>query len=495
VSGSSSGSANLKYARGVGARVPPSQRPLRPLEWATLAHVAIFLVATTWLFGGQAEWVRTPLAWWGSLGILITFSAIRDRQEWRDGWMRPLWWCLPVLGFNALVLLACLNPSFREVHDGVDVLLVNEGGRAGWPSSARPALALHGLWVFDACWISCFNIALVLRQRRAVRALLLVAGVNALVLAIFGTAQKLVGASGIFFGSFPSPQKYFFASFVYHNHWGAFIVLMSAACIGLTWHYRRREARDFFHSPAFAGVIVVLLLITTTPLSASRSCTLLIIVLVGSAFLHAMARVIQKRRQFRESVALPVGAATLAVLIALTGIWSIARDNILRRLTDTRAQVSDMRAWGNIGSRGVLYNDTWHMARAKLWFGWGMGSYPHVFTLYNTRKSPDRLPVFYHDAHSDWLQALAEHGLVGSALLAVMVILPLTRLRRRHFSSSIPAYLLAGCGLILLYATVEFPFGNFAVILSWWFCFFCALHYGRLQDREPRTVGQEAHFG
>jgi hypothetical protein len=119
-----------------------------------------------------------------------------------------------------------------------------------------------------------------------------------------------------------------------------------------------------------------------------------------------------------------------------------------------------------------------------------MGSYPHVFTLYNTQRSVDRLPVFYHDAHNDWLQALAEHGFVGTALLALCAVVPLLRLRPRHLVSPLPAYLLGGCALLVLYAWVEFPFGNVAVVLSWWLTFFCAVQYGRLQDREAITPGK-----
>jgi hypothetical protein len=92
--------------------------------------------------------------------------------------------------------------------------------------------------------------------------------------------------------------------------------------------------------------------------------------------------------------------------------------------------------------------------------------------------------VFYHDAHSDWLQAVAEHGLVGTTLLGLTGLVPLLRLRRRHFTSPLPAYLFVGCAAILLYAWIEFPFGNTAVVLVWWLCFFSAVHYARLQDRE-----------
>lgn len=478
--------SDLKYAPGVGARVSPSQRPLRPLEWAVLLHLGIYLVAITWGFGGGAESLRSLLAWWGSIGLLLMLTALQDREARKEGWLRPVFWLWPFVAFNLLVAAGCLNPSFREIKFGAETLLVNDGARPGLPSSARPALAWQALWFFDAIWISCFNLALVIRQRRALRGLLLVAACNALALAIFGTVQKLTHARGLFFDAFASPQSYFFASFIYHNHWGSFMVLMMAACLGLLWHYaRRHESRDFFHSPVFGGLVTVLLLAATVPLSTSRSCTALTVLLLGGAWLHWIGRLIKQRRRYHESIALPLGGAVAAVVLAAAGVWFVARESIVMRVAVTREQVEEMRALGGIGSRAVLYENTLSMAKDKLWFGWGMASYPHVFTIYNTRvPGSDRLPVFYHDAHSDWLQSFAEHGLVGTALLGLCGLVPLLRLRRRHLEGMLPSYLLTGCALVLLYAWVEFPFGNLAVVFSWWLCFFCAVQYGRLRDRE-----------
>jgi O-antigen ligase len=123
------------------------------------------------------------------------------------------------------------------------------------------------------------------------------------------------------------------------------------------------------------------------------------------------------------------------------------------------------------------------MAVAKPWFGWGMASYPFIFTMFNTRVSgSDGLPVFYHDAHSDWLQSFAEHGLIGSALLASSVLVPLIVLRFRPIRSQLAGYLMGGCGLVLVYAFLEFPFGNFAVVLVWWLCFMVSIQYTRLRQ-------------
>jgi len=176
--------------------------------------------------------------------------------------------------------------------------------------------------------------------------------------------------------------------------------------------------------------------------------------------------------------------------LAGAGVWFLARDTIEIRVAKTREQFTELRARGHLGDRRELYRATWQMARDKPLFGWGMASYPSAFVLYNNQKSPlDRLPVFYHDAHSDWLQALAEHGFVGAALLALCALVPLRSLRHRHISHPVTIYLLAGCALLLLYAGVEFPFGNIAVVLAWWTCFFTAIHYARLSEEQapPRA--------
>jgi len=469
----------------------PSRRLTR-LEWATLLHVGILLVATTWAFGGQADFVRGPLTWWASLGCLITVAACCDRAARREGRLLPLRWLWPLAVFNALVLVACLNPSLRAITLGGEVLLAHTGAHPWFPSSARPRLALEALWTFDAFWMSCFNLALVVHHRRALRGLLLVAAANAVVLAVFGTLQKLSSAKGLYFDSVSTRQPRFFASFVYHNHWGAFCILMMAAGIALTWHYSRRfPARNLLHSPIVSGWAALVLLAASVPLSGSRSSTLLALALLGLVSVHLVWRVLQRRRHQGLSAALPIAGILLALVLVVAGAWSVGGDTIRARMATTQQQVAEMREIGGIGDRAILYGNTWRMARDKLWFGWGMASYPHVFfRLYNTRESlADRLPVFYNDAHSDWLQSLAEHGLVGSALLALCALVPLRTLRLRTSVGPVSGYLFVGCLLILLYAWIEFPFGNLAVVLAWWLLYFAAVQNTRLRQREEGTNG------
>jgi O-antigen ligase len=473
---------------------PLRHRPPLSLENTVLVHVGVFFAFATWAFGGGADWVRFVMTGWGFLGALLIPLAILTTRSRVN--LQRLNWLIPLALFDALVIFSTHTAGLRVVQAGTESFYAINALPAWRPSAAVPAASLRLLCLFNGIFLSCFNLAWIVRSRRALRSLLVFVASNALILAIFGTVQKLVRADGLYFGLVHSPQPTFFSSFIYHNHWGAFTVLMVAICIGLVWNYgiRQEGKRNLFHTPAFGGLVAVLFLAATAPLSTSRSCTILVALLLGGAFLHWLTHLAQQRRRYKESMAIPLAGALLAGVLALGGIYYLAAKTIAARVAKTEEQIADLREHkASASARVILYRDTWRMARDRIWFGWGMASYPPVFIFYNT-QSPgpiDHLPVYYHDAHSDWLQAVAEHGLIGSALLALLGLIPLAPMLRRPPRSPLPAYLLAGCGLILLYAWLEFPFGNSAVVLSWWLCFFTAVQYTRLQysaeTGEPKT--------
>lgn len=460
------------------ATAPP---PLDRIEKIAVVHVCALLVLVAWAFGGNAPWSRILTASWGSLGLLITWAIVRDPQARKDGRLTPLRWLWPLGIFNLLVVASVFNPSFRELSDGVNKFYVPIPSFTHLPGTARPRLSLHELWFFDAVYLACFNLLLAIRHRRAMRYLLLGAAANAVLLAIYGTVQKLLGAEQIYFAEGKAVQPYFFSSFIYHNHWGAFTVLMIAICLGLVFHFARRSrSRDFWHSPGFGGLIAIALLVITIPLSGSRSCTVLSALFLLGAFLNWVFRFTHERRRGGASVALPVAAVSIAFIAAGYFAYDLARPMIEKRLANTQVDIETLRANPAASTRLKLYRDTWLMAQERPWFGWGMASYPTVFYLRNSQRYPiPNLPnqVHFHDAHCDWLQSLSEVGFIGTALLGLCALVPLYHRRRRLLQSPVTTYLLAGVGLILLYAWLEFPFGNGAVIVAFWVCFFSAVHY------------------
>lgn len=415
----------------------------------------------------------------GGASITVVEFWMRRKNQSSLAPFHALW---PLAAFGAFVLVSALYPNLTERTIEGSTVFVPRAVNPFFPSSARPVLALRALGLFVALYLPCFNLAVVVRSRRLLGGLLWTAVLNAFVLAVFGSLQKLSHASGLYFGAVPSPNPRFFASFVYQNHWGAFALLHLSIGLGLLFRSGQDPRyRSFFQSPSFLGLVGVLFLAASIPLSASRSCTILAALLLGIAILTTWRRSIQGKLQRGAGIASFVAALVLGGL-ALILAWPILQS----RIADTREQFARVRATRSIGTRAQLYGETWQMAKDRLLFGWGLASYPWVFSRYNRQVSVDRLPVYYADAHSDWLQSLAETGVAGTLCRVLLFVLPLGALRRSRPISLMPAYLFLGCILILLYAAIEFPFGNPAVALTFGLCWFTAIRLAQLDARENR---------
>jgi O-antigen ligase len=453
------------------------------LELLIAVQVAVFIVGVSWAFGGNADWVRTPISIWGTLGVLLTTIIVVHPGTRKGCFAGTLGWCLPVVALNLLVLVSCLTPGFKSLAYGSETVLMPL--RVAWwvPSSARPAVSLKALWLFDGVYFSCFNVALHVFRRRIIRILLAATVANGFALSVFGTVQKLMNSTGIYFDSVPSPQDYFFASFVYDNHWGAFITLVMGACFGLMIRYLMNpDGGGFARGPAFSGLVAAFIIGISVPLSGSRACTLLLGFMTVVALKRGAPALSNAMRSSGVSAKQMGVSIILTAAIAGWGAWTIAGDVIDSRAAKAKEQIAQAWALGSLGARGILYHDTWRMAEARPVFGWGMGSFPSVFALYNTQvPKGDRIPVVYHDAHSDWIQSVAETGFVGTVLIGSAVALPALAIRRKRITP-IPYFLFAGILLVAAYAWVEFPFGNVAVVLTWWYSFFCAVQYLRLSN-------------
>lgn len=459
-----------------------SPHPFTALEKVTFLHLAVLLLGASWLYGGNIWWMRTALSVWASLGIFITIAVLFEGGGRGRAMRRRLWWLLPWLLFIILVAASAFNPSARSMTIEGETVLVHFGAaRAGWPSSVLPDRTLQELWFYAAIYLAAFNILLVPRGRRWLRLLVALGAGNCLVIAGFGTVQKLLAAD-IYFGAGHSPNPRFFATFLYYNHWGAFMILWLAAAAGLLFHYAsRQQGRDLWHSPFTGAVLGLLVLAASAPVSASRAATGMMLGVTGTAAVHGLVRIIRHRSRERRSLAPPVLALLVFVIATGAAIGWLAQRSIDERVVETRANWAKDRTI--LGARADLYRDTWRLIQQKPAFGWGLESYANVIGIARPRGVGlyDKHENTFAEAHCDWLQSLLETGFVGTGLAILMGLVPLLAGIRQAFQSPLVPYVLLGAGLILLYALVEFPFANGAVVISFWLLLFAACRYARLE--------------
>ena len=455
----------------------------RFFEKAVLVHLSVMIVGLSWSFGGQIGWARQALLAWGSVGILL-FVAIAVLKPNKASLARHLW---PLLAFDVIVIASCFNPIFVSfVREGQPFFMLVDPPHRWLPSSARPDLTWRALWQLNAIVLSSYNLVLAVQRRRTLRRLLLLIAGNAVVLAIFGTFQKLTGAKGLWFGLVDTPQSYFFSTFVYHNHWGAFTLLNIGACLGLLFHFwRRHDQRDVWHSPVPAGALAVLVLAATVPLSGSRSSTILAGLFLLGSLLHVLSALSQRRRSGGAARG-PVTMIVIGAVLAVAAIVWLGSDVIGQRARLTGEQIAQAQGQASPDSRLTLYRDTIRMGMVRPWFGWGLETYGDVFRIYNSQRAVEVHfgQPYYRAAHSDWLQLFAETGAVGTALIGLLLLGLLRGIRWRR-AAAIPRYLLAGCALVLLYAWLEFPFANPSVLVAFWCSLCIAVRYAALDPVRP----------
>jgi tetratricopeptide (TPR) repeat protein len=115
---------------------------------------------------------------------------------------------------------------------------------------------------------------------------------------------------------------------------------------------------------------------------------------------------------------------TMGIVVALAVIGPRGRRQVDDRLGYTVTKET------GLGQRLVLASDTIPMVKDFPLFGVGLGAWPELFPHYSR---PPWAPVFYRETHDDYVQLLAETGLIGFALAAWIAALVVRQLTENLF--------------------------------------------------------------
>lgn len=263
-------------------------------------------------------------------------------------------------------------------------------------------------------------------------------------LVIFGFAVALFGIvqhftyDGKLYWMVPLKNGAPFGPYVNRDDFAGFVELV--APLGLALLLFRAVRREHF---------TLLLLFTLVPmgatiLSASRGG------IIGLCFELLLLAFLARSRQ--------IGKRQLAAVFALAFaagafiVWLGVSKAIHRFEELTPAEIS-------VNLRVSMYRDTWHIVEHHPWVGTGLGTLIAVFPRYSSFYIPNT--VVDH-AHNDYLELLADTGLVGGLCGLAFIVLLFWRglanvqAAERRLSRAIFAGSVVSCAGMLLHSLVDF---------------------------------------
>lgn len=414
---------------------------------------------------------------WGLLAaVVFTGLAFGAVEPWS------------IFVFEVIILALLLFWGMKVLRDGRLELTV--------PAIALPVAALLAVGLIqsialtrsDGSWVSLSMNVGYTRSAVTVLAFLLIALVIAsnffvsrerlalvghflvvygLALAIFALVQHFTW-SGRFYWIRPTLATNPFGPFANHNHFAGYMELLIPLPIALV--LTRAVGREMRVLYGFAAAIMGLAMVVSLSRGGliSLAAMLMFLVLV-SIRVPRIWRLERGRREFLEAdrkgpgavgrfraVASQVIVVSAIVAVIGAGVLWIGADPVIQRVTQGQpVEGSPQETFSS--SRGWIWRDTISMIRANPLLGVGLGAYVTAFNLYTTSDGSLKVP----QAHNDYLQIVADGGIVGG-LIALWFVVVVFRVvarglkSRDHMLSGLALGSSAGIVGILVHSLFDF---------------------------------------
>lgn len=354
---------------------------------------------------------------------------------------------LPVLGLILIGLIQLLPLRRADVSsDLLSVSAINSLSLASY----QTRLAVTQLIIY----FIFFAAALVfINSQKRLRRIVLMIVIFGSLMAFFGILQRLANPEAIY-GLRQVGQAVPFASFINQHHFAAFMELTSGLTLALLFGKSTKKDKRFLLliAAVLMGIAVVL--------TSSRGGMLSLMGVIGFI---VVANLLDRRREksatatdkkdYRRNLVLIAGG--LALILGFFGaVILLGGDASLIRGIGLESGQQDI-------SNGRSH--FWQIA-LKIFFdypilGTGLDSFGFAFTRYDTWNGNFRL----EQAHNDYLQILADAGILGFACIAAFIYLLFNKSLKiigkttDSFRRDVAMGALAGCFGILLHSFFDFP--------------------------------------
>jgi O-antigen ligase len=284
---------------------------------------------------------------------------------------------------------------------------------------------------------------------RRLQALVRTITIFGFLLAIFGLTQSFTSDGTRVYWFRQLTQAQAFGPFINRHHFAAFMELSLAIPLAVLLS----GAVESYKRPlyAFAAVVMAMSLVATNSRGGIVSLGAEIFVLIVTASFSWGRKKEQSRQKRIRATALRGVIAIGVVVVVIGGALVLSGPEVFTRFIGT--PIADDPTTG----RSHFWRVSLDVIRAHPLIGSGLGAFSSVYTRYDTRNGLYRL----EQAHNDYLQTLADAGIIG-AILGVAFIFILFRrgLARREthdpFRRAVSTGALAGCFAALVHSFFDF---------------------------------------
>jgi len=402
------------------------------------------LVFSNIAFGAVETW---------ALGFLSLFAALIVIFWIADAWLKKEFWFsfsklqLPLLGLILIGLIQLL--PLRSSNVSSDLLSISASSSLSLDPFLTQIAVVHLIiyFIFFAAALTFINIQN--RLRKIVVAIVIFGAL----MAFFGILQRLAGVEGIY-GLRPTPQAIPFSSYVNQHHFAAFLEMTIGLTLGLLFGKATNKDKRFLL--VIAAVLMGIAIVLTSSRGGMLSLFGVLAFVITANLLKNQKdenkSSTENRQNFRRNFTLIAGGLTL-VLGLFGAVILLGGDASLLRgvgLTTTQDLSSGRTHFWYVALQVFVNNPI---------LGVGLDAFGTAFTRFDTWNGTFRV----EQAHNDYLQILADAGILGFVCVASFIYLlfknslhavgdALNRFRR---NAAIGA--LAGCFGVLIHSFFDFP--------------------------------------
>ena len=406
--------------------------------------VAVIACSFAWLFGGTLPEFLTPVMPW-LFAILFevmlcfpqrhtgetTYEA-RERV-WHSLKKDPTTWV--VVGFLALLMIPFVNTGLCEI---CDYTAITFGGKKAEPVIPLIPFCVNRIQHMNVVmwFVPSLTAMLAVRHsllKRGKRTVLEMIVWNGVGLAVIGAVQQVSGAQGPLWHICDGRPAYFFSTFGYPNMGGDYFTTLFGLSVGL-WRWKlelaraeskqkegdsleRHSSKSFWRRHLLLVPAVLFFFSALTTLS--RAAIILVSLLAVFFFIHSFVSFFVRMPKAKRVKA---SAASMFGLIAIALCTVVFMPDDLQREVGTldTTEVLD-RVTGKGQYHVRVATEIW---KDHLLFGCGGWGYKHFCIPKMTDAELRQIQMVGGiNVHNDYLQFLAEHGLVGFGCLVALVVL------------------------------------------------------------------------